>query len=180
MVALDVYSLRDVFDMRGILICFNGPFSHSIIEELGKAIRNYLENDESPKSRVTDVFAIFVEQAQNLKNYTEKWRSSPLQPKGCMNGTLVISREEEHYVVSSGNLIAKEDASDLTGRLASIGRLDAIGLKSAYKERLRGSAKPSGAGLGLIDMARRASAPLGYSFKELADGTSFFSISALV
>ena len=56
------------------------------------------------------------------------------------------------------------------------------GLKVLYKEQRR---KPvmdnaSGAGLGLIDMARKASQPLAYEVQEIDNNTAFFTLKAVV
>lgn len=46
---ISLLSLHRQFEDANIQICFNGPLSHSIIEELGLAVRRYLEN-ETPGS----------------------------------------------------------------------------------------------------------------------------------
>ncbi len=181
MAGFDLFTLREVFADQGVMICFNGPFSHSVIEELGIAVRKYLESAEAPTSRIADVFAVFIEQAQNLKNYTGRDSIAAGEPSQHRNGTLVIAREGEHYVVSSGNMVRREDVEEVIGKLNALVGLDKPALKAAYKERLRGSgAQGRGAGLGFIDMARRAAEPLRFSVRELPGDAVFFSISAVV
>jgi hypothetical protein len=58
------------------------------------------------------------------------------------------------------------DAQLLASRIEPLNRMNKDELKAAYKEQLkkaRGSDCPS-AGLGLIDMARKASAPIEYAW----------------
>ncbi len=181
MAGFDLFALREVFADQGVMICFNGPFSHSVIEELGIAVRKYLESADAPTSRIADVFAVFVEQAQNLKNYTLGEPADSAEPGSHRYGTLVIAREGDRYVVSSGNTVRALDVGRVVERLNAIVGLDKAALKIAYKERLRGStAGEGGAGLGFIDMARRASEPLRFSVRELSDNLVFFSISVLI
>ncbi len=179
MAGFDLLGLREIFADHGVMICFNGPFSHSVIEELGVAVRKYLESSEAPMSRVGDVFAVFVEQAQNLKNYTSRESVASAEASAYRNGTLVIAKEGERYVVSSGNMVRKADAAGILERLERISRLDKAGLKAAYKEQLR-SASEKGAGLGFIDMARRATEPIRYSFGNQPGDFTFFSVSVLI
>jgi hypothetical protein len=164
------------------MICFNGPFSHSVIEELGIAVRKYLESNEAPRDRVADVFAVFVEQAQNLKNYTSNEIFASPELVNYRNGTLVISREKNGYIVSSGNLVQPKDGEMLTHLLDELVGLDSTALKVLYKQRLRSnpSSGPGGAGLGFIDMARKASEPVRYSLRTLDDGAVFFNISVTI
>jgi len=182
MADFDLYSLRNVFTEYGVMICFNGPFSHSVIEELGIAVRKYLESNDAPKNCIADVFAVFIEQAQNLKNYTSSGPFSEPEYARYKNGTLVIAREGDRYIVSSGNFVRDEDCPALEQSLSSVRVLDKLQLKALYKERLR-SASPAasgGAGLGFIDMARKASDPLAFSVRRLADGSTFFNISVSI
>jgi hypothetical protein len=155
------------------MICFNGPFSHSVIEQLGEAVKKHLQSSETPRDRVTDVFSVFVEQAQNLKNYT----TSRLDGIG----TLAIARNGESYVVSSGNLIRPEDAADLHARLGELIAADSATLKSMYKTQLRRPIEEgAGAGLGLITMARKASEPIEYSIMDSVGVNAFFTITVTI
>lgn len=66
-------------------------------------------------------------------------------------------------------------------RIAELATLDKAALKAAYKTQLHKPRDPgaaSGAGLGLIDIARRAGAPLRASLSPSAQaGWDFFSLS---
>lgn len=57
---ISLLSLHRQFEDANIQICFNGPLSHSIIEELGLAVRRYLEN-ETPGSEKNDgcIFGLY-------------------------------------------------------------------------------------------------------------------------
>ncbi len=182
MAGFDLYELRNVFTDQGILICFNGHFSHSVIEELGVAVRKYLASDEAPKDRIADVFAVFIEQAQNLKNYTAEDGVFQHADALYRTGTLAIARNDASYTVSCGNHVRNEDMPGLTTRLEELRELDKTQLRKLYKTRLRAPEQPEsgGAGLGLIDMARKASQPPDYSMKDLGDGTHFFHISVTI
>ena len=97
---------------------------------------------------------------------------------------MVVSRDEDgRYIVSAGNLIESADGENLVSSIARLAELDKAGLKAAYKEQLRrprDAERPSGAGLGLIDIARKSSAPLQASLQPVANGRSFFSLRAVI
>lgn len=171
--SFDLYALRTTFEEQGVMMCFNGPFSHSVIEQLGDAVKKHLQSSDAPRSRVTDVFSVFVEQAQNLKNYT----SARLDGIG----TLAIARDGDRYVVSSGNMIRPEDGSDLRARLDEIVAADADTLKVMYKTRLRQPLEEgSGAGLGFLTMARKATDPIEYSILDSVGEYDFFTITVTI
>jgi len=84
--------------------------------------------------------------------------------------------------VTSGNPIAREDLPELTAMLDQLAALDAEGLKARFREQRR---KPrsegvSSAGLGLIDMARKASRPLEYQVRDIDTHTAYFHLSAVI
>jgi hypothetical protein len=181
MVKLDLFSLRKTFDDQGVMICFNGPFSHSVIEQLGEAIKKHLQSADAPQDSIADVFSVVIEQAQNLKNYTTREDLDLPTNSRLRNGTLIVGKTDEGYIVSSGNLVLSDDVPELKERLDTIHAMDKTELKAFYKKRLRAPREDGiGAGLGLIVMARKASAPLDYSFRDQGDGTSFFNINVVI
>ena len=54
--SIDLFSLRAHFDRNRILLSFKGPISRSLIEEIGNALRNYLQADNALPAGAMDVF----------------------------------------------------------------------------------------------------------------------------
>ena len=180
MQSTDLYALREFCTARRIMVCFNGPMSRSLIEEIGQALRNYLQADQVRPGTSMDVFAVYIEMTQNIRHYTRGKNWSDQQA----GATVVVSRDEQgRYVVSAGNLIEQADGEMLLAAVASLAQLDKPALKAMYKEQLR---KPrdehvvSGAGLGLIDIARKSSEPLRAAMQPATDGLHFISLSAVI
>jgi len=171
--------IREEFTREGVMICFNGAFAHTIIEEIGNALRRYLQDQEEQKSAALDVFAVYIEQAQNIRAYLAR---KQFREPGAGNAIIVIARQGERYVVSSGNIVAAPDQPALAGRLEQIRGSDAAGLKRMFKERLRSDERSpgGGAGMGLIEVARRCTQPLEYAFHSVDADHSFFCLTAVV
>ena len=180
MESIDLFSMRERFNSQQIMLCFNGPISRSLIEEIGNALRNYLSADHAHPSAAMDVFAVYIEMTQNISHYTRTQGWSE-QESGA---TVVVSRDDDgHYVVSAGNIIVEGDGQRLLDAVESLAGLDKAQLKAAYKEQLRkprDAEKSSGAGLGLIDIARKASQPLRARIQPMSEGRSFFSLRAVI
>ncbi|MBE7376166.1 biofilm regulation protein kinase SiaB [Pseudomonas lopnurensis] len=180
MESLDLFAMRENYNRQQIMLCFNGPISRSLIEEIGNALRNYLAAEHAHPSAAMDVFAVYIEMTQNIRHYTRQKNWSD-QEAGA---TVVVARDEHgRYVVSAGNLIEDADGDTLLAAIHELADLDKAQLKAMYKEQLR---KPrdgqtaSGAGLGLIDIARKSSEPLHASLQPVANGLSFISLSAVI
>lgn len=80
--------------------------------------------------------------------------------------------------------VKAEDGRSLVARIQRLAELDKAALKAEYKTQLhkpRTQGVASGAGLGLIDIARRAGAPLEASLTPAAgEGRAFFSLSVVI
>lgn len=179
---LNLLDLQKILQGYGVLISFSGRFSQEIIEELGDAVKKYLETEAISQNDTYNVFSVFIEQTQNIKNYSSYKSNSSVGDRIAGSGIVAIGKSKSGYFVSSGNLIENQDIALFTARLDEISNLDKSGLKKLYKEQMKKDIPPgsSGAGLGLIDMARRASKPLKYSIVKLDGQVSFFTMKVYV
>jgi len=173
-------SLRDFFSTERILICFNGPTSRTLISEIGVALKEHIESSSESVSAAMDVFSVYIEMSQNIRHYAGAMAYSDADA----TATVVIAETSDgHYVVSAGNVVQASDGASLVERVTSLSTLDKSGLKALYKEQLRQPRREgarTGAGLGLIDVARKSSAPLQCSLDELGGGKAFFTIRATI
>jgi hypothetical protein len=177
----NLYNLKETYNKEGILICFAGPFSHSIIEELGNAVKRYLEVEQTTKAAMMDVFSVFIEQTQNVRNYAEQKATEGNRERDFNSGVVVIARNGEKYEVTSGNIVEQNDIRVAVAKLDMLRELDKQELKTAYKEQMRTEiVMGKSAGLGLIDMSRKTSEPLQYATTNIDDKYCFFSLKATI
>jgi hypothetical protein len=120
----NLYELKDTFNSEGILICFAGPFSHSIIEELGNAVKRYLEAEQMTKDTMMDVFSTFIEQTQNVRNYARQKMEAGDQACDFNSGIVVIGKNGTNYEVSSGNIVERSDIEGAMQKLDLLKGLD--------------------------------------------------------
>ncbi len=176
---IDLYDMRESYERDGIMICFAGPFYRSIIEELGNALRSYLEVERLTKTSLMDVFSVFVEQTQNVRNYIG--RAAGDTESDYNNAIIIVGRTGDRHVVASGNVVRRRDITGAVEMIEHLRGLDKSGLKALFMERMRAPRAAGGsAGLGLIDMARKASQPLQYSVRDIGDDRCFFSLRVVV
>ena len=173
-------SLREFFSHQQILICFNGPISTTLIGEIGSALKEHIESNHAPELEVMDVFSVYIEMSQNIRNYSTSRGFSDADS----SATVVISAAEAgHYAVCAGNLVQMEDGQALIQRIHELADCDKAQLKLLYKQQLRrphAQTPGQGAGLGLIEIARRSSQPMEASLDPLEPGRAFFSLRAII
>jgi hypothetical protein len=174
----DLYDLREIFDRKQIMVCFNGPINAALIEEIGRALRDYLNHQQEAPSAVADIFAVYIEMTQNIRRYADQHPGL----EGAANAAIVVSREDGHYVISAGNVVAPDDGAAFLRRAGELAGMDRAELKALFKAQLRQprEALNGSAGLGLIDMARKADRPLQASVREIDAGRSFLSLRVVL
>lgn len=177
---IDLLHLREQFNAGQILLCFNGPISRSLIEEIGNALKNYLQAENATPSAVMDVFGVYIEITQNIRHYAQQRGYNDIESAA----TIVVARHSEtQYAILAGNLVEPDDAQVLCARIQTLAGMDKAALKAAYKTQLRQpreGATRSGAGLGLLDMARKASCPIEARAETTSQGKTFFSMMVVV
>jgi len=157
-----------------VSMVYGGEFSQDLIKTL-LAFTERKFNDEHLEDNIRrKIFNIMVEMLQNisknaLDNEQELCEYSPVFMMG--------ETEDYHFLVSS-NKIANESIPNLKARIDQVNELDSEGLKKLYKEvRIGGTfSNVGGAGIGVIDMARKSENKLDYEFTSIDDKHSMFAL----
>jgi len=185
MLARELFDIRSILRKQAINFAYSGYVTETVLSGVGEAIKQKLALDDADTKTLRGVFSVFVEAMQNMIRYSAEKVPNRVaeQPFSDMRyGVLTIGREGNDYVVHAGNLIARSDVERLRSRLSQIRDMNAEALRALYKERLRAGPEEGskGAGLGLIEIARRASKPIEFDFTDVDDEHVFFTLKAAV
>lgn len=189
MLAGQLMDLRSMLHRQGVIFAYSGYVTEPVLSGVGEALKQKLTIDDADTKTLRSVFAVFVEQMQNIIRYSaEKARQDlpPANEQGALMemryGILTIGREGGDYVVCAGNLVKKEDVPRLRERLEKIRNMSKDDLKILYKEQLRADPDigSKGAGVGLTEIARRASKPIDYDFADVDGDHVFFALRATI
>lgn len=184
----DIFEFYQTMKKEGIIFCFSGPTSQGVVEGIGEALRQKMELEPMKQTVSRHIFSIFVEQMQNVVHYSAE---REIKGQGIQEGEgdlrygiIVVGRLEhgEFYIIS-GNYIHKDDTKRVVALLDKLKGMDKNELKSFYKEqrRLERREGSKGAGLGMIESARKASRPLEYILSGSNEGShDFISIKAVI
>ncbi len=177
MLSQSLYSYKSSLDRDGVIFTFCGPISHDIVEGVGVTLKSQLAGSQVKQTTAMKVFAVFIEQVQNVINYSQE-RNDFDSEMGM--GIIVVGKNEEKYFIIGGNKIKTSKVTVLEENLTELVAMDKDELKAFYKKRRKSntSEDSKGAGIGFIEMARKASEPLVFSFEKVDDEYSFFSIEA--
>lgn len=179
---LDMLGYYNMIKDNNISIIYSGPIWADGIEGIGGTVRKRLEYDELPLSASQSVFSVFVEQMNNILMYSAEKEAFHLPGASTVyasKGVFVLGAKDKTYFIQSGNVVRPESKELLTRRIDHVNRLDKQELRKLYREQIKSeNANPEshGAGLGLIEIARRASSKIEYEFFPFEDGMAFFSM----
>lgn len=181
MLAQELHSFRALLRKNGIMFAYSGYVSEAVLSGVGEALKQKLSTEDADTKTIRSVFAIFVEQMQNIIRYSAEGDEKAADFE-LRYGVLTVGTLDGQYEVQAGNLILARDRERLLTRLSDISAMDKDQLKTAYKERLRAGPDDTskGAGVGFIEIARRASAPLSYDFLDIDAEHAFFALKASI
>jgi hypothetical protein len=178
----ELSDLREYMHSNGVMFCFTGFMTEDVLTGVGSALKKKLEVEDVDRKSMKGLFSVFVELVQNVIRYSAEGAPSdePSDMYDLRYGVVTVGRDQDRYFVACGNLISEEDEKRLSKDLAYIASLDSDGLKQVYKATLKGDAPEGskGAGVGFIEIARRATYGFEFDFKKIKDGRSFFSLKA--
>jgi len=183
---LDMREYSGVVEKLNIKVIYNGPMWDDGIKGLAEMVRTHLLQDQLPGSASKAIFSVFVEQVTNiLMHSAEKEKYSQPPDNELVDvpiGTVIMGNKTDKrdtFFVQTKNAMKNTDIDSLTEKIDHLNSLDRQGLRQFYKEMIRSdntNKDSQGAGLGLIEIARRATSPIGYSFEPFTEGLSFFTM----
>lgn len=178
MLARELFDLRALLKQQGIIFAYSGYMTERVLSGVGEAIKQKLVIDDADTKTLRSVFAVFVEQMQNIIRYSAEMTTEP----EIRYGIVTIGQEDGDYVIHAGNLVARKDVERIRARLNKIRNMNREELRALHKEQLRAMPEEGskGAGLGFMEIARRASKPIEFDFTDVDDDYAFFSLKASV
>lgn len=179
-----VYEFHNEMLANKFTLVYEGEITHQITKAFTSLAENKMDSYSEDASMKKKVFHVMVECLQNLSKHAEDYENP--DGKGFSgNGIFIVGRlgnDNQDYHVLTGNAVENTKVPELKALLEKINQLDKDGLKELFKKQMReGSlSDKGGAGLGLIDIARKTGEKLEYNFVEIDDKTSFFLLRTII
>ena len=163
-----------------INISYNGPMWNDGIKGIAEMVKTRLSYEDMPLNVSKVIFSVFVEQITNiLMHSADKGQFGQAENENVSIGMLVLGNKDRSYFIQTGNAIKNKYIEIIKGKIDHLNSLDKKELRQFYNEKMRNendNPESKGAGLGLIEIAKRATAPIRYSFEPIEDGLSYFSL----
>jgi hypothetical protein len=177
----DVYRQYINLKESRIVLLFKGAVSQDTLVELGSLMLNPAK-ETVEENLMRKLFAILVEMAQNILHYSLEREFKAQLGRDVGVGVIIVEESEEEFIISSGNMVSGEAEILIRERCLHINSLSKEALREFYLKTRKQERSPEkkGAGLGLIDIARKSGHPLQFDFHAMEGGKAFFSLVARV
>ena len=181
----DLYEIWRRYEEPDIFFRINGPISQDLLVEICDTVARKMKLDNIDTATIIKVHGAIVELSQNIIHYSGERVVDPKQPADGNElglGIIAIGCHNNRYVVTSGNLIENARVGPLKQLLERLRAMDREQLRRFFLDQRKNS-PPSGsrgAGLGIIDVSRKACEPIEFEFRPVDDKVSFFCIKITI
>jgi hypothetical protein len=110
-------------------------------------------------------------------------KNSPEGQQEISNGIFMLGIKNNEYFVQCGNVVTDNSAEILKNRIDHLNTLEKKDLRQYYRQQLKAeneNLESRGAGIGLTEIARRASGLIEYEFEPCGEGKQYFSMYVTV
>lgn len=186
---IDIYNQYKSMEKDDVILSFKGDITQELLSSVYQIMESRLDNVKENLKRKKKFYHILVECLQNVYHHMESLRDAglavlndPIQQQERTAIFIIAKGEANSYRIITGNFILNNKASDLQSKLDKISAMNTEELRAYYLETLSTTelSDKGGAGLGMIDIARKSGHKMDYHFHKVSDHYSFFSLAVFI
>jgi hypothetical protein len=170
-----IRSIREKMMNEHLMFVYRGVVTNENSVPLLLLLEKEMENSEFGFVGRKRLFMFVLESLQNVSRHSNN------SPHAHMS-LVVYSKNGSGYTVTTGNVMHNDSITDLKTKLDEINKLETGEIRSVYRQMLNAAefSTKGGAGLGLIEMAKKTGNKLDYDFVPLDNEYSYFVLSKTV
>lgn len=163
----------------GFPLIYKGEMNHQMMRSFAFMANRKIVEKQLPTSLRKRVFHIMIECLQNVTKHSDDFDK---EENRVGNGLFVVGEQKESFYVVTGNLVKNDELGKLEERLVSINNATGKHLKEMFlKQMIEGEVNErGGAGLGLIDIARKSGEKLFYHFVPFDKKRHYFLLAVTI
>lgn len=167
--------IREKMMKERLMFVYRGVVTRDNSVPLLMLLEKEMESSELAFVGRKRLFMFVLESLQNVARHSDSSQLSNMS-------LVVYSKFNGGYTVTTGNVISTIHINELKQRLEEINHLQTNEIRTVYRNMLSHSefSNKGGAGLGLIEMAKKTGNKLDYDFIELNNENSYFILSKTV
>jgi hypothetical protein len=172
----EIFKLFGDFNASSLTYVYKGIFNASLTDKILALAETNMNISEEISKVQKRVYFVMVESLQNITRHQDEHQSEE------NHAFFIVHNTDGEYNLTSCNIIEDDKILELKCGLDKINSLNSDELKDYYKHVLEntGMSDKGGAGLGLIEMARKSGNKLKYDFEHCENNNSLFYFKARV
>lgn len=181
----DIYHLFRDMERKDIILSFKGDITQDLLSSVYQIMESRLENAREDIRRRKKFYHILVECLQNVYHHMETLQDSENKKEDDIEKSAIFiigKGEGDKYLIITGNFILNNKADELRIKLEEINKMSPEALRTHYVETLSATelSDKGGAGLGMIDIARKSGHKMDFNFHPVSEKYSFFSLGVTI
>ncbi len=170
-----VISLYDELNSNGIYIVYIGKFTNRVTSIFSTMLEEELEKRSEDKKTKRRVFHAMVETMQNIQRHADEFTGELFT-----NGLFMIGKKAHIYYIITINKVNTKNKQQLSKSIDTVNNSTIEELNEMYKAQLKNGkiGEHGGAGLGLIDIARKTDNKIDYMFIPINIAEEYFILKA--
>jgi hypothetical protein len=167
--------IRDKMMNERLMFVYRGVVTDENSIPLLMLLEKEMENSEFGFVGRKRLFMFVLESLQNVTRHSDR------NQHGDMS-LVIYSKTDNGYTVTTGNVLPTAHIDALRNKLQEINKLRTDDIRKVYRQMLSTAefSNKGGAGLGLIEMAKKTGNKIDFDFVELDDKYSYFILSKTV
>lgn len=170
-----IKEIRDRMTEGRLMFAYRGMVTNENTTSMLMLLEKEMESSEFGFQGRKRLFMFVLESLQNVSRHSNRDEHADMS-------LVVYSKTGDGYTVTTGNVIENVQIPNLRKKLDEINNLDPGEIRTVYRQMLSASefSSKGGAGLGLIEMAKKTGNKLDYDFIPLDDNYSYFILSKTI
>jgi len=171
-----VLNIYDEMTENGMSIVYLGGFHHQVTKMFARMAEEDMGRKDEEKATIRKVYSVLVETLQNITKHSDEI----VDKFHIGKGLFLIGEKDGIYYVITANKVTAQKKKYLEETVKLVNEADRDELKSMYKKQITEGdiSEKGGAGLGLIEIAKRTRNKLVYQFLPLDGESEFFILKA--
>jgi hypothetical protein len=167
--------IRDKMMKGRLMFVYRGVVTNENSVPLLMLLEKEMENSDFGFIGRKRLFMFVLESLQNVSRHGDHRQHADMS-------LVIYSKTDSGYTVTTGNVLSNDKTNDLKTKLDEINSLKADEIRNAYRQMLGTTefSNKGGAGLGLLEMAKKTGNKLDYDFAPIDDEYSYFILSKTV
>jgi hypothetical protein len=171
-----IYEFFKKLNEDKIVFAYSGEFSNGLLEAIYALMEKQADEEIVPLQKRKKFFHVLIESLQNVLHHSAN---------GSMAGRsgLILKKDgDNNLIITTGNPIETDRIGLLKQKLDEVNSFPAEELTSKYREKLSRTelSEKGGAGLGIIELARKSGNKLQYEFFPINEKYSFFCLTITI